>query len=142
MNREKNWQKCMKERRYEKEITDFLSGYLDPTAFQVYAEIRELRSEGDSLVERAVGIPLILVNDVYSEEEVTAAASAYADWIAAMENKNGGGADFKIYSSDDYAQMNKFNYRDHLGKWIYELDISVYEDKSVWIERYESGGQT
>ena len=39
-------------------------------------------------MERAVGVPLILVNNVCSGEEVRAAAQAYAEWIAAMENKD------------------------------------------------------
>ena len=59
-------------------------------------------------MERAVGVPLILVNNVCSEEEVKAAAQAYAEWIAAMENKDGGGADFKVYRAEDYILINTF----------------------------------
>ena len=105
--------------------------YLDPADFQVYAEIRELRDAGESLVERAVGVPLILVNNVCSEEEVKAAAQAYAEWIAAMENKGGGGADFKVYRAEDYILINEFNYRDYLGQWIYEIDVTVDADGTI-----------
>ena len=133
-----NYETKIAEEEYKKEITDFLSGYLDPADFQVYAEIRELRDAGESLVERAVGVPLILVNNVCSEEDVRAAAQAYAEWIAAMENKNGGGADFKVYKTDDYILMNEFNYRDYLANWIYELDVTVDADDTINIEKYES----
>ena len=133
-----NYEAKIAEEEYKKEITDFLSGYLDPADFQVYAEIRELRNAGESLVERAVGVPLILVNNVCSEEEVKAAAQAYAEWIAAMENKDGGGADFKVYRAEDYILINEFNYRDYLGKWIYELDVTVDADDTINIEKYES----
>lgn len=133
-----NYEAKIAEEEYKKEITDFLSGYLDPADFQVYAEIRELRDAGESLVERAVGVPLILVNNVCSEEDVRAAAQAYAEWIAAMENKGGGGADFKVYRAEDYILINEFNYRDYLGKWIYELDVTVDADDTINIEKYES----
>ena len=126
-----NYEAKMAEEEYKKEITDFLSGYLDPADFQVYAEIRELRDAGESLVERAVGVPLILVNNVCSEEEVKAAAQAYAEWIAAMENKGGGGADFKVYRAEDYILINEFNYRDYLGQWIYEIDVTVDADGTI-----------
>ena len=132
-----NYEAKIAEEEYKKEITDFLSGYLDPADFQVYAEIRELRDAGESLVERAVGVPLILVNNVCSGEEVRVAAQAYAEWIAAMENKNGGGADFKVYKTDDYILMNEFNYRDYLGNWIYELDVTVDAGDTINIEKYE-----
>ena len=89
-------------------------------------------------MERAVGVPLILVNNVCSGEEVKAAAQAYAEWIAAMENKGGGGADFKVYRAEDYILINEFNYRDYLGKWIYELDVTVDADDTINIEKYES----
>jgi len=82
-------------------------------------------------VERAVGVPLILVNNVCSEEEVKAAAQAYAEWIAAMENKGGGGADFKVYRAEDYILINEFNYRDYLGQWIYEIDVTVDADGTI-----------
>ncbi len=133
-----NYEAKIAEEEYKKEITDFLSGYLDPADFQVYAEIRELRNAGESLVERAVGVPLILVNNVCSEEEVKAAAQAYAEWIAAIENKGGGGADFKVYRAEDYILINEFNYRDYLGKWIYELDVTVDADDTINIEKYET----
>ena len=133
-----NYEAKIAEEEYKKEITDFLSGYFDPADFQVYAEIRELRNAGESLVERAVGVPLILVNNGCSKEEVKAAAQAYAEWIAAMENKGGGGADFKVYRAEDYILINEFNYRDHLGKWIYELDVTVDADGTINIEKYES----
>lgn len=126
-----NYEAKIAEEEYKKEITDFLSGYFDPADFQVYAEIRELGNTGESLVERAVGVPLILVNNVCSEEEVKAAAQAYAEWIAAMENKGGGGADFKVYRAEDYILINEFNYRDYLGKWIYEIDVTVDADGTI-----------
>ena len=88
-------------------------------------------------MERAVGVPLILVNNVCSGEEVRAAAQAYAEWIAAMENKDGGGADFKVYRAEDYILINEFNYRDYLGKWIYELDVIVAAGDTINIEKYE-----
>ena len=59
-------------------------------------------------------------------------------WIAAMENKDGGGADFKVYRAEDYILINEFNYRDYLGKWIYELDVTVDADDTINIEKYET----
>ena len=96
-----NYETKIAEEEYKKEITDFLSGYLDPADFQVYAE------------------------------EVKAAAQAYAEWIAAMENKGGGGADFKVYRAEDYILINEFNYRDYLGQWIYEIDVTVDADGTI-----------
>lgn len=132
-----NYEAEMAEEEYKKEVTEFLSEYFDPSDFQVYVNISELGNTGESIVERAKGVPIVLINNVYAEEEVTAAANAYAEWIAAMENKDGGGADFKVYNNDVYMLMNEFNYRDYMKNWIYELDISVYSDKSTRIERYE-----
>lgn len=132
-----NYEAKIAEEEYIKEITDFLSGYLDPADFQVYVEIKELRDAGKSVVERAVGIPLILVNNVCSEEEVRAATQAYAEWIVSMEEKKGGGAIINVYGVDDYTQMNRFNYRDYLKKWIYAFDVTVDTENIISIRKCE-----
>ena len=132
-----NYEAEMAEEEYKKEVIEFLSKYFNPSNFQVYVNITELENVGESIVERAVGVPLVLIKNVYNEDEVMSAAHAYAEWIAAMENKDGGGADFKVYNNDSYMKMNEFNYRDYLGNWIYELDIAVYADRSITIERYD-----
>lgn len=132
-----NYEAKMAEEEYVKEVGEFLKQYFDPADFQVYVEISELNAEGDSVVERAIGVPLILVNNVYTKEELNAAAQAYAEWIAAMKNKEGGGASFKVYDNDVFKLMNVYSYRDYMGKWIYDLSVTVDSNKDIQIRWYE-----
>lgn len=131
-----NYKEMMAVTEYEEQVKEFLSSYFDPSDFQVYVEISRLKEEGDSVVERAVGIPDIMINGVYSEEEMEEAAQAYAEWIAGMEHKNGGGIDFRIYNPEDYAKINKFNYKKYYGEHILRLCVTVHSDKSIEIKRY------
>ncbi len=131
-----NYKEIIAESEYEEQVTDFLTSYFDPADFQVYIEISRLKEEGDSIVERAVGIPDIMINGVYSEEEVEEAVQGYAEWIAGMEYKNGGGADFRIYGSEEYSKINGFNYKDYFSKESLRLSVTVHSDKSIEIQRY------
>lgn len=131
-----NYKELMAEDEFSKEVETFLSDYLHSGDFKVYVEILELKEKGDSVVERATACPVIFLNNVYSESEVEAAAKAFAEWIVAMKNKNGGGADFRILEKEDYAEVNEFNYKDYFGKDILWLSVSVNSNKSIEVQRY------
>lgn len=131
-----NYEALMAEDDYVEEVRAFLDNYFDPAEYQVYMEITELAEEGDSIVERAMGCPEIFINDVYSEEEVEAVVKAYSSWVADVR-RDGGGADFLIFTSEVFPLINVFNYKDYIGKERLMFSLAVREDRSVDIERYE-----
>ena len=131
-----NYREIMAEPEYAEQVTEFLTGYFDPSDFQVYVKISRLKEAGDSVVERAVGIPDIMINGVYSEDKVKEAAQAYAEWIAGMAHKDGGGADFRIYQPEDFRKIDAYSYREYFGKDTLWLCVNVDSDQSVEIKEY------
>ena len=131
-----NCREIMAEPEYEKQVAEFMSDYFDPSDFHVYVEISRLKEEGESVIERAVGVPDIMVKGVYNEKEVEEAARAYAGWIAGMKYKNGGGADFRVYKTSEYSTINDYSYKEHYGKELLWLRVTVHSDKSIEVQRF------
>lgn len=131
-----NYKEIMAEPEYAEQVTKFLANYLDPSDFKVYVKISELSETGDSIIERAVGVPVIMINDVYSEKEVEKTVQAYAEWISSMDCSDGGGVDFRFYKTEDYMKIDEYNYKEYYGKDLLWLMVSVDSDKSIEIQRY------
>lgn len=131
-----NYEEIMSTTEYEKQVADFLADYLQDSRFQVYVEISALSENGDSIVERATGCPVIIIDDVYDEKTVEEAAQALGEWISNMEHKNGGGADFRMFNDKDYSMINEFNYKEYYGKDTLWISVSIDSSGAISTQRY------
>lgn len=103
--------------------------------YNIISDIEE-REIGDSIVERATGCPVIIIDNVYDEKTVEEAAIAFGEWISNMEHKNGGGADFRMFHDEDYSMINEFNYKEYYGKEILWISVSIDSSGTISTQRY------
>ena len=117
------------------EMEDFLSNYFNPADIQVYIYVYEVQ-DGDTAPQRAIGVPDMMINGLYTEEEVKTAAMEYAEWMKNVHHRKAGVAEFRLYSVENYEQINEFNYTDYFGEEEVRFKVNFQSDEPAEIKEY------